>query len=347
MSATDACSIAELPRPFAYPVFNLPVDQKKDVLDENGNPRPWKMIVTSPNVSYVYDFSADPLEVCVRSDGRFFTADFSLMPQWFFPGTYYYAYVPRKPLTPEKLEEHPYKMAWYDIVRADFILEKGSIAEDVGRLRPDLAETFIQMRRELCQKIKDLKTKAEVHPHLFREIFHCERGMVLSSVTLKCAPQSYVNTLLNVTTFQRYFLETVACYDFLNDWRYRELDPENPPRADMTIMGSLTADIEVAQEFLQRGVPVWLVRSPSHVPYAATTLTSSPTSPLRPFVWFTEKIEPWAAVIHNGPPSVTRNRACQSIRSYNIKLGHAAYYRPESELVPELMPLKLPCKLLF
>ncbi|PPR03346.1 hypothetical protein CVT26_007774 [Gymnopilus dilepis] len=115
----------------------------------------------------------------------------------------------------------------------------------------------------------------------------------------------------------------------------------------MTIMGSLTADIEIAQEYLQRGVPVWLVRSPSRVPYAATTVTSSPTPPLRPSIWFNDKIEPWAAVIHNGPPSVTRNRACQSIRSYNIKLGHAAYYKPENELVPELLPLKLPSSLSF
>lgn len=342
--ATDALSIAEMPKNFPYPLFNLPVDQRGEI-DDNGNPRPWKMIVTSPNMVYIPDFSADPLNVCVRSDGRFFTADFTLWPQWFFPGTNYYPFVQRRPLTPGALESHPCKLAWYDMKRSDFIPEKGSISNDLGRLRPDLADALIDMRRELCLKIKDLKAKAEIHPNLFREIFHCERGMVLSSVTLRCAPQSYAHTLINLTTFQRYFLETLACYDYLANWRFRESDPQKNMPVDLNIVGAVTPDIELAQEFFQQGVPVWLVRPPSRVLYNNTTVQShvTPRSPLS--MELESKVEPWAAVIHNGPPSSTRNRACQSLRSYNIKLGHAAYYRPENELIPEALPLVPPRKL--
>ncbi|PPR01992.1 hypothetical protein CVT26_008735 [Gymnopilus dilepis] len=74
-------------------------------------------------------------------------------------------------------------------------------------------------------------------------------------------------------------------------------------------------------------------------------MQTNPESPLT--LELQHKVEPWAAVIHNGPPSVTRNRACQSVRSYNIKLGHAAYYRPANELIPEALPLVPPSLAFF
>ena len=55
------------------------------------NPRhiPLGVIITSPNMDYILDFSHDYHDIWIQEDGCYYVHDFTLYPQWYFKGTYY------------------------------------------------------------------------------------------------------------------------------------------------------------------------------------------------------------------------------------------------------------------
>ena len=109
--AADALVYAEV-RGLHYFIPDFPKADEGE--DEHGRPKPRRPIISSPNCEWLPDLSCDEQLIRARKDGRFYTGDFTLWPQWYFPATPYLPYVRARP-APEQLESHEYKLAWYDL----------------------------------------------------------------------------------------------------------------------------------------------------------------------------------------------------------------------------------------
>jgi hypothetical protein len=290
-------------------------------------------------MDYIPDFTRDYLDVWIREDGRYFVHDFTLYPQWYFEGTYYMPFVTRRP-SDEDLEGHEYALAWYDIRDRDFCRE-GEAGAQVGRLRKDLVAGFTAMRKALSVKVDELVGRGDLQEFQLREMLHSKRGMHFAQVALDCAPQDYLMTLLTTTSFQRHFLETLACYTYFTKYYPRTLSNifTNHP-VDLSLMGTITSSLDVAIQLNQLGVPVWLVRPPEAISKTMNVESHvfNRTIDLSRLV---PRVYPGTVCVFSGRPSAVRNRVCQALRLKNIQIPHSAYemqpgddYQPTVALMP-------------
>lgn len=317
--ATDALVVCELS---GKPLYSVPglrtFGAWRD--DLNNHPVPNHYFISSPNMETVPDIFRDPYAIQVRYDGRFGTSDFTIFPQWFAEGTYYLPYVRKKP-TSENLANDPYALIWYSMSRRDFVPEQGSILGGMGRLSTLLADSFATLRKEFMAKIQVEAISGKHTAEELKELKFCERGMHFASIALMCAPQSYEGVLLTVTSFQRYFLESLACYEYLTHWKTLEGNQSDEPRIPAHVIGTLTHDIQLATEFFNLGIPVWLVRHPED--FALSTIVRESVEPSREPAELSPMLG--SAIIWSGAAGAFRNRVCQSLRMANISLGHSAY----------------------
>ncbi|KDR65972.1 hypothetical protein GALMADRAFT_148251 [Galerina marginata CBS 339.88] len=236
---TDALVIAEIQKSLNYAVPGLSYGLVGE--DERGYDKPTGLIVTSPNMDWIPDLRKDSGEVLARTNGFFFMAKSCRHPQWYFMATHYLPFVLQPP-PDDKISRHEHGLAWYTLTQRDFVFEEGSATNDLGRIRSELADSFVALRKELADKIKALVNEARYPTTQYDELLYCKTGMHYASVTLTFAPQTYKNTLLNVTSFQRYYLEALACYNYLTVWKKRELDldPDKPYPVDKSVMSAIT-----------------------------------------------------------------------------------------------------------
>ena len=258
--------------------------------------------------------------VRVRKDGRYYVHDFTVFPQWYFEGTYYLPFVRRRP-NAEDLPNHEYALAWYNIQEHDFEREQENL--DRGFLKDELIEGFIAMRKVLVAKVTEFMAQATVDSVRFNEMEHSMRGMHFASIALRHAAQDFLMTLLTTTSFQRHFLETLACYTYLSVYLPRRVDIGSHP-VDTTLMGTITADLLVAQEMKDLGVPVWLVRTLDKISPTMNVCVEVARRGPTPEEGSAE-VYPGTIVVFQGRPSAIRNCACQALRIANIHLPHSAY----------------------
>jgi len=323
-TASDALVVAELTH-LNYPIPGVKMDRDDNL--PSGHLRPLDLIISSPNARWIPNMSEDGLLVCARIDGSFYTADFTKVPQIYFQGTYYLPYILCRP-PPELLAGHAYRLMWYKLDRSkDFVVETGSGNDALGRVRKDLIRELNVLRKELSAKIKILRYQFAERAHQFRELTYCETGMTFDWCALDCAPQTYTLTLLTFASFQRHFLEALACYDYFADWSLRPATDE-PRDVDLSVMGAITPHIEEAIRFYMQGVPVWLIRPPSQFPKDANI--GERCAPSLPDHMEKQRL-PETIPIYKEGPSAFRNRACQGLRAHSIRLGHAAYSVPQHE----------------
>jgi hypothetical protein len=287
-------------------------------IDDDGHEVPARVFVTSPNMLTIPDFGRDRYPIQVRADGRFATADFTLFPQWYAEGTKYLPYVRKKPILAADLEK---TYIWHNISEKDFIREEGSVAGGMGRLSTPIAESFAEMTFELMSRIRNGELSSKFPAEDLRDLYFCMRGMHFASIGLLHGPQNYQGILLTVTHFQRYYLETLACYEYLTRWRDMPPNTSSQARKVQHVMGALTPDVEVAIDLFDKGVPVWLVRHASMFPLS-TILINEVSPTLDPMEL---DLLPGSAVIWAGDAGAFRNRVCQSLRMASINLGHSAY----------------------
>ena len=281
---------------------------------------PLNLFVTTPNMHFIPSILHDNNQVWIRNNGRYYVHDFTLYPQWYFEGTYYIPFVFRRP-APEDLATHEFALAWYDLKPRDFQLEGGGRVE-VGKLRQDLIDGFMAIRLKLSKMVDFLVN--ELDPSQVNEMRHSQRGMQFASIALNVAPQNYLMTLLTTTSFQRHFLETLACYTYFKEFAPRRLTGSvDPHPVDQRLMGTFTCSLQVAQDMHQLGVPVWLLRQPASI---------SRDMNVGSHVWSTNPDEhcdpelfPGTERVHNGPPTAVRNRVCQTLRIKNIAIAHSVY----------------------
>ena len=278
--------------------------------DENGKDIPGYLFIMSPNMTTIPDISRDPAVVRICRDGHFATADFTLFPQWYASGTYYLPYVQKKP---EDVSD-PYATIWHRVTREDFVKEEGLNFGGIGQLSDSLASLWAWLQRELMAKIK-IEVSSGRHSKLeLRELLFCECGMHFALVALLCTPQTYEGVLLTATSFQCYFLETLACYDYLTFWRDLRLNLIDEPRGTAHVIGTLTVEVELAVEFYDKGIPVWLVRRPCD--FLLLTIIINlvyPSMELMELAFLDGSVALWS-----GPAGAFWNHVCQSLCMANL-----------------------------
>jgi len=182
------------------------------------------------------------------------------------------------------------------------------------------------MARDLSEKIRLAKTLAPDFPEKYRDMEHSRQGMQTAITVLDCAPQTEHATRMTVASFQRHFLESLACLDYFNLWRFWMSDSETVVHTvDTSIMGLVTPNVLIAQHFYQIGVPVWLVCPPDALPTDMKIVEQVPlTESVVPPQVFVAEIHPGTRSVMTCPPSAARNRACQGLHLGGINLGHSA-----------------------
>lgn len=316
--AGDALSLAEINRPpYSLQALGL---APTPPLPEGVSP-PTKIFISSPNISWILDISRDSQVTHIRKDGRFYTHDFTLFPQHYFADHPHLPFVRTKPA--ESDPPHPLALIWYNFHDQDFILESNGVG-DLFRLRPALVSKFVELRQELCNKVNQLISDRGGDPYRFRNMRHSQRGMINTSVCLRCAPQSRYMTLLTATSFQRFYLETLAWFDLFDRWDARMGCPTTNVTVDDTIIGAWTCTLDIAETFRQAGIPVWLARGPHQVT-SSLNVASLEGAILPPMV---QDIYPNTAFIYNSPPTPFRNRISLSLCVASVEIGPSAreYY---------------------
>ena len=311
-------SWSEIKRGLYLPLNTL-VRLSQDRPDEF--PKPQGYFITSPNMESIPEICLDHRGVVrVRTDGRYYVHDFTVFPQWYFEGTYYLPFVWRRP-NAEDLPSHEYALAWYNIQPRDFKRELENV--DRGFLKDELIEGFIAMRKVLHAKVMEFMDQATVEKVRYNEMKHSMRGMHFASLALKHAPQDYLMTLLTATSFQRHFLETLACYTYLSVYLPRLVDTGGHA-VDTTLMGTITTNLLIAQEMKDLGVPVWLVRRVDMISPTMNVCVEVARRGPSPEEGSAE-VYPGTIPVFEGRPSAIRNRVCQALRIANICLPHSAY----------------------
>jgi len=326
LRCTDALSIAELRGGLKYRIDGLEHIPFKVLPD--GRTIPQDPIATSPNMSIILDFTLDELEVVARIDGRFYTHDPSLWTQYFFDGTWYYPYMRRRP-DEFDIIGHAHRLAWHNLSDEDLVIEEGPLGA-MFLIKSMLVEEFRQLSYSLSKRVRKAKTLAVEYPAKYRDMEHCRRGMMNGVAILDCAPQSRHNTLMTCTSFQRYYLECLACLEYFTVWlpRLLEKDDVDILLVDDSVMGAVTVNVLEAQTFYQQGVPVWLIRPLSAL--AKDVKIVEQVTPLPSLVesrYFEKAIHPNTRAATSGPPSAERNRACQALRIGGINMGHSSNER--------------------
>ncbi len=277
--------------------------------------------ISSPNMHYIPDFRINEKYVYIRKNGRFYTHDFTLWPQWYFEATKHFPLVQHRPPA-DKLATDDLRMLWYDMTDADFIREPGMVAE-VGRIRPNLAKEFNDMRVVLSRKIDELIQRLDNHLDEFRDFRYAQHAMLLTTIALEHAPQNRLMTLLTVTGFQCFYLESLAFYNFYSRWNDVLSSASQKQPVDISIMGAATCHFHVAQMFCQAGVSVWLFRAPYQI--TSSIKVASNEYRMSDFDSLVKAVYPNTACIMYSSPSAIRNRASQVMRVASVSIGPSAY----------------------
>ena len=135
---------------------------------------------------------------------------------------------------------------------------------------------------------------------------------------------------MTFTSFQRFYLECLACLEYFTIWLPRLLEKDDVEifPVDDSVMGAVTVSVLEAQTFYQQGVPVWLVRPPSALAKDMKIVEQVALLPsLVESRYFEKTIHPNTRAVTSGPPSAGRNRACQALQIGGINMGHSSNER--------------------
>jgi len=153
LRVTDALAICELQiLAYSLELIGIPRIEHPPGMDRSKIPTSY--FVTSPNMKQIPNISKDTKDTYIRQNGRFWTHDLALFPQWFFPGTKHLTFITRRPSI-EVLPTHPLRFVWYDLEATDYVPEPGSVA-DLFRVCTAISDEFYKLQKELDQKIEAL-----------------------------------------------------------------------------------------------------------------------------------------------------------------------------------------------
>jgi len=299
---TDARALAEIVDP------SLPIDDPNHFLT-----------VRSPNVKYILQCPIGWRDVHARKNGRYGMDDFTAWPQHVHPATMHLIFVRR---CPDDVKKHGW--VWGDIWNDPVFVVPTGQCDDNFRMRTQpmahIWDTVIALRRA-C---KTLRVARQGQGGTGQLSVLCS-SMTVMAGALRGATFSKRDITLIITGIQRYYLDTIALYEYLTKWVFllaaanagsrRERD--KIPEVHVGVMGAFTTDPIILDKLYQLGIRVFFIQ-PSRQVSRITTIRRVVES--IPFSGVTED--------HAIPyPSLYQGRASAAtcIAAQDIVLGGITY----------------------
>jgi hypothetical protein len=324
----DAVVIAELNCLYVTP------DGMLDTGLPEGQERPCRMIATTPNMDCIPDIKMCLLSSRARRNGRYAWTDFTLWPQWYAPENEHFAYVMRPPYLARELASHPLRIMWWDVQLHEFIEERGSCYDGLGRLIGTRVKELETFERELACKVDDHQKASGRHTGW---LLVCANAMRDAISRLKYAPMTFRDLVYTVAAFQRQYLETHAYLDYAQKWEPRSahaLDAPTP-EVDRRIMGCVTDLPEVVQKFHRLGVPVWYVRPPNAIPHDINIVVQDHVLiPSREYMVTDDWPDQPFPDVYVGHPCAELSRSCMKLRP-----GSLNWDRVRASVDPTMGPI--------
>lgn len=231
--------------------------------------------VTTPNMDCIY---APPknARMSFKVDMRLGDDDYLLWPQPWIPECAHYAAIPREPQndTPDSMNS----ILFHKAKPTDFVRTMAGPLSGLGNLRNSLlldAKKFVKkiVDPQLKKYMKGPQpSKTPILPNLHTLI---HRALVhLENLPLTCTQVLFVFSEL-----QRYLLEFVACYEFMEVYGRRMDGLEGPAQKVDNVIGCFVHTVEHADLFLRAGLPVWLIRPAEFVGTVRIDKVVQPISP--------------------------------------------------------------------
>jgi hypothetical protein len=214
------------------------------------------VIITSPNCKYLFQPLINPRTVQLRSDYRFGADDPILYPQWLRTTLYHHMLILTKPT------EGLNSVLWWNGTASSFVQASEVMVGGVGFVQGAEMEALEKLMNTLTVTIK-----SDLPPN-FSKLDPKEQ----ESLRLRCAqlekswyrlsthPGDLEEKCLQVTEFQRLWLEVEAFHRFVTRVRTDLWTKTKPPSGTWKSIGAFTSSEKEAQDCFNAGVPIFLVR---------------------------------------------------------------------------------------
>lgn len=219
-------------------------------------------LITSPNATWIPEIQWQISAVGLHEDMRFGADDYTLYPQWFHPA---FEFLPAIPKPPGRGEVSPYAIMWHTPGRGDFSVVEGS---DVSKLPGYVHKAYETQLLTLYNGLLDEVERLILSLTAAQDTTTAARTFLAGTTCLRHAwiflttyAAAYEEKRLEFVEFQRAWLELKGMLNYYTWNRDRGPDPHNStPRRTEACIGAIVENAHIAMQFLDMGVPVWLVR---------------------------------------------------------------------------------------
>jgi hypothetical protein len=280
-------------------------------------------------MDWVPELQNDDLdELKARADGRFGVVDCFQWPQMFCKEFEYAVCIPRKETSPISLQ-----FAWYTPTTADFDIQPGT-AFAVGTLHSHIVDGIDNLLTIARKRVEAWRAnragKNDIVTPMLSSLKH-------DISVLRRHPLTYRDIIVFVAQAQRSFLDIIAFMDYVEIVQPRLTTSSwsswSPLPGDPKWMGCFTDDSKTCDNFLNAGVPVWLVRAEAYIPYNINiikpVILTFPDNITKSIFSEAGKVVQPFPLIYRGRGGF--NRHCHTRRAYTGTFG----MNPSSSTLPQ------------
>ena len=214
-----------------------------------------RQTVCSPNTRKIPMIPIGHHVVHGRADGKFYDDDFTLTPQHYHPDSPHLPFVAIMPTNPAERG-----LMWMSLsVESETI-----VRVDTGyRLQQRLAEEVLRDSKVLRSKCVGFRQQ-HLGDEGFTKMMWLSSSVCLLAVALRDAVYSVRNVKYIWAAWQRYYLETLAMYDYLSFclleiMRVTLVEPPPNHLYQYSVVGTIVKEPVMLGTFYALGVPVWYI----------------------------------------------------------------------------------------
>jgi hypothetical protein len=210
-------------------------------------------ICTTPNQTCIFLPSFQKTDLKLRADVRYGPDDPMLWPQPWVDKYCHLGAIPRKPDDPND----PLSIMWWDPTCDDFKSFGGSLVDGIGELSGLRLLSLRNMLSSMEGRIEDHK---RAFPNPNKHLLMLVRAMQDSFARIDSLKTTFNEMKVGVTEFQRHYLETYGCLDYLEIYFPRMNGTKPAAESVMNCIGAITNNPLTVQHFYAAGLPVWFLR---------------------------------------------------------------------------------------
>lgn len=173
-----------------------------------------RLVLTSPNTDWIPFVYFPQVVICVRRDGRYGSADWTLWPQLFCEDFAHRAFCPRKASLAASDER---RVLWDVPSHSDFVLSEGPVIfkPALGKLTPRKVKTLVALYETLTSRVRKFQ---QANPTL-RQVDTYHNGLLHVVNRLRFHESTFHEILALTGEFARCFLDCQAFMDWHEKFR--------------------------------------------------------------------------------------------------------------------------------